>query len=150
MRRLIESWIAAADQAGSLLELLTVLDLSRHSPIGSARTIERWLDAPEAIQGARYAPVRAAFIAAARALLEYDAGERQRAIGIPTLLTVGDEDEVLPPVHTRALAAVIPNAVVAVFAGCGHQPFQEQPDRFNKLAADFLSAANIREQTVSA
>jgi pimeloyl-ACP methyl ester carboxylesterase len=33
--------------------------------------------------------------------------------------------------------------------GCGHQPFQEQPVRFNDLAAGFLAAAGARSQAVS-
>jgi hypothetical protein len=33
--------------------------------------------------------------------------------------------------------------------GCGRQPFQEQPERFNELAADFLAAAGARSREVS-
>jgi pimeloyl-ACP methyl ester carboxylesterase len=87
---------------------------------------------------------RAGFLSAAAALGHYDARDRPRHIAAPTLLTVGSADEVLPPAHTRALATLIPDAEVVVFDGCGHQPFREQPGRFNVPVTEFLAAAGAR------
>lgn len=89
-------------------------------------------------------------MAAAQALGPYDASELPRRISVPTLLTVGSADRVLPVEHTRALAALIPHATVTVLEGSGHQPFQEEPDRFNELALAFLLRAQADLELISA
>jgi pimeloyl-ACP methyl ester carboxylesterase len=150
-RVLIESWIATAHRAGTLRELLDAISLWVYPlALHADGTVEGWLDALDPVEGSAYQAVRVGFVAAARALLGYDAGERPRLITAPTLLTVGSQDQVLPPEHTRALAALIPVAAVEVFEGCGHQPFQEQPDRFNDLVADFLAGAGTGGKSVTA
>jgi pimeloyl-ACP methyl ester carboxylesterase len=149
-RALIESWVATAERAGTLRELLDAISLWVYpAALHADGTVAQWLDALDPVEGPAYKNARAGFIPAARALLDYDAGERPRLITAPTLLTVGSEDQVLARRHTCALAAVIPDATVTVFEGCGHQPFQEQPERFNELAADFLAAAGVRSRAVS-
>ncbi|MGA2010379.1 MAG: alpha/beta fold hydrolase [Solirubrobacteraceae bacterium] len=142
-RILLDSWIAAARESSSLPELLAVINLSVYpASLQAGHLIERWLDDPQPERRPSYAVVRAGFIAAAEALRDYDAGDRLRRIAAPTLLTVGSEDDVLPPRHARELAALIPDARLAVFEGCGHHPFEEEPDRFNALAAEFFARAS--------
>ncbi len=151
VRALIESWIATAHRATTLRELLDAISLWVYPPgLHADRTVARWLDALDPVSGDAYEQVRAGFLPAARALLGYDAADRPRQISAPTLLTVGSDDQVLPAAHTRVLAELIPGATVTVFEGCGHQPFQEQPERFNELAAEFFAAAGSRVRAVSA
>jgi pimeloyl-ACP methyl ester carboxylesterase len=150
-RALIESWIATAHRAGTRRELLDAISLWVYPPrLHADGTVARWLDPLAPVSGDAYEQARAGFLPAARALLGYDAADRPGQIQAPTLLTVGSEDQVLPAEHTRALAELIPDATVTVFEGCGHQPFQEQPERFNELAAEFLAAAGRRVRAVTA
>jgi pimeloyl-ACP methyl ester carboxylesterase len=150
-RALIESWIATAHRAATLRELLDAISLWVYPPdLHADGTVAQWLDALDPVSGVAYDRVRAGFLPAARALLGYDAAERPRQISAPTLLTVGSDDQVLPVAHTRTLAELIPGAGVTVFEGCGHQPFQEQPKRFNELAAEFFAAAGSRVRAVTA
>jgi 3-oxoadipate enol-lactonase len=148
---LIESWIATAHRAATLRELLDAISLWVYPPgLHADGTVSRWLDALDPVSGDAYEQVRAGFLPAARAVLGYDAADRPLQISAPTLLTVGSEDQVLPAAHTRALAELIPGATMTVFEGCGHQPFQEQPERFNELAAEFFAAGGSRVRAVTA
>ncbi len=142
-RALIESWMATAQRAGTLRELLDAISLWVYPPeLHADGTVVRWLDALDPVSGDAYERARAGFLPAARGVLRYDAADRPRLIRAPTLLTRGSQDQVLP--DTRALTELIPDAAVTVFEGCGHQPFQEQPERFNELVAEFLAAAGRR------
>jgi pimeloyl-ACP methyl ester carboxylesterase len=150
-RSLVESWIAAAEQAGSLSEVLAVIALSvTPTALDAAWMIDRRLDAVAPDEALGDAPACAAFIAAAGAALAYDAGDRLGAIVAPTLVTAGEMDEVLGLHHCRAVASAIAHADTAVFRGCGHQPFQEDPAGFNALAGEFLVAAGAAGRAVAA
>lgn len=48
----------------------------------------------------------------------------------PTLLVHGDADPLMPAGAARALAALIPGARLAWFAGCAHAPFLSRADDF--------------------
>jgi pimeloyl-ACP methyl ester carboxylesterase len=61
------------------------------------------------------------------------------AITCPTLVVVGDEDTVfLEP--SRALAATIPRASLAVIPGAGHSPQFENPDAWQSAVRGFLDS----------
>jgi pimeloyl-ACP methyl ester carboxylesterase len=94
---------------------------------------------------------RRGYAATARALRAYDAGSRPAAIDAPTLLTVGELDEVRPPAHTQALAEQIRDSRVEVIAGAGRHPFLDDPDGYGALVERFLaSAADTVEVGVAA
>jgi pimeloyl-ACP methyl ester carboxylesterase len=59
---------------------------------------------------------------------------------VPTLVVVGDEDDVMLP-GSRRLAATIPGAELDVFSPAGHHPQAEHPERFAATVAAFLEAA---------
>jgi pimeloyl-ACP methyl ester carboxylesterase len=144
-RALVQSWIATAEQPGSLSDVLAVIALSvTPTALDAAWIVDRRLDAADPGDALDDARARAAFIAAARAALAYDAQGRLAAIAAPTLLTAGEMDEVLGRHHARAVASAIPHAVLAILEGCGHQPFQEDPAAFNELVGEFLVAAGRR------
>jgi pimeloyl-ACP methyl ester carboxylesterase len=67
-----------------------------------------------------------------------DATEVVSAVRIPSLVVVGDEDELTPVDESRRIAAVIPDARLAVIPQAGHLPNLEQPDRFNAVLTRFL------------
>ena len=59
---------------------------------------------------------------------------------MPTLVTVGELDLCLPERFGRELAGQIPGATLKVIADQGHQPFQEGPEQYNALLAEFWSS----------
>ena len=89
-----------------------------HSPIGSALTFS-------GVQGRR-PPI-------------FDLEERMRALDVPTLIMTGDEDEpcIEPSVFMKRC---IPRSGLAVMPQAGHAINLEDPDLFNRIALDFLTA----------
>jgi pimeloyl-ACP methyl ester carboxylesterase len=68
----------------------------------------------------------------------YDLTAEMRALAVPTLILMGDEDW---PCHAPGLLlkGTIPGAGLAVLANSGHAINLEEPDEFNHLVADFLA-----------
>lgn len=63
--------------------------------------------------------------------------EDLRSIGAPTLVLVGDDDDV-PLEHTIELYRAIPNSELAVVPGTSHLHFMEKPSLVNRIVLDFL------------
>jgi pimeloyl-ACP methyl ester carboxylesterase len=61
-----------------------------------------------------------------------------QAIGVPTHVIVGEEDIMLPPRFSRALAQSIPGAELTVIPGGAHALHAEKPAEFNRAVLDFL------------
>ncbi|MNO04863.1 Lipase 3 precursor [compost metagenome] len=53
----------------------------------------------------------------------------------PTLVLWGERDRWIPPAHAQAFAERIPGAQLRRYAGLGHVPMEEDPQR---VAADLL------------
>lgn len=68
------------------------------------------------------------------------APEQLTAHTAPTLFVVGEHDLFFPPAMAHEVAALVPGATVVDFAGAGHSPYWEAPERFNSLLADWLAA----------
>jgi 3-oxoadipate enol-lactonase len=68
-----------------------------------------------------------------------DAERQLRGIAVPTLVIVGEEDEVTPVAEARRLAAAIPGAALATIAEAGHLSNLENPDSFNAAVAPWLA-----------
>jgi 3-oxoadipate enol-lactonase len=60
--------------------------------------------------------------------------------GLPTLVVVGDQDQVTPPAVARGLANAIPGAVLNVIPGAGHLPPIEQPLATTRVLTEFLQS----------
>lgn len=67
----------------------------------------------------------------------YDMGEQLKAITVPTLVMVGDEDEPCLDASIH-LKRMIPSAGLAVLPLTGHPLNIEEPDLYNNLLGDFL------------
>jgi pimeloyl-ACP methyl ester carboxylesterase len=61
-------------------------------------------------------------------------------ITCPTLVLVGEGDELTPPDLAREMVAGIGGATLVVIPGCGHLSTLEQPDAVNAALAQWLSA----------
>jgi 3-oxoadipate enol-lactonase len=81
----------------------------------------------------------AAYVVGARAVWLADQRERARAIGVPTLVLVGDEDVITPPALSEELAALVPGAILESIPGAGHLANLEQPAAFNAIIDRFLA-----------
>jgi pimeloyl-ACP methyl ester carboxylesterase len=56
-----------------------------------------------------------------------------------TLIIWGEFDRIIPVKHAYIAAANIPNNQLEIFPNCGHHPYLEYPDKFNRLVLDFLA-----------
>ncbi len=61
-------------------------------------------------------------------------------IDVPTLVVVGEEDEVTPPALSRALTSAIPSAAMTTIAAAGHFAPLEAPSAVSRVMAEFLEA----------
>jgi len=61
-----------------------------------------------------------------------------KAVQVPTLVLVGEQDAGTPPAMARDLAAAIPGARLEIIPGAAHLSNIEQADIFNRLLLDFL------------
>lgn len=109
--------------------------------------LERWFSRdlhsnnPEELMGWRNMLVRtpaAGYLGTAAAIRDSDMTEAAKAIAVPTLCVVGDEDGSTPPGLMRELTALIPGARLEVIEGAGHLPCIEKPDVHANLVAGFL------------
>jgi len=74
----------------------------------------------------------------ADAIRGHDTIARLGEIRVPTLLTTGAEDILVPPASSRELHARIPGAELVTIDDAGHLHFIEQMDRFNAVCLGFL------------
>ena len=57
----------------------------------------------------------------------------------PVFIIWGDKDRVLPLKHGYLAKEKLPNARLKIMEECGHIPFFEKSDEFNRLVLEFLS-----------
>jgi len=74
----------------------------------------------------------------ADAIRGHDTGARLGEIRVPTLITTGTEDILVPPVFSRDLHARIPGSALVTIEDAGHLHFIEQAERFNEVCLGFL------------
>lgn len=84
---------------------------------------------------------------AARAMADTDLRDTFARVSAPTLVLVGEHDQVTPPELSRSIAAAIPDARFALVPDAGHVSNVEQPDAFNDLVRDFLDEVHGRVTT---
>lgn len=77
------------------------------------------------------------------ALRDADLTESSRALKVPTLCLVGDQDGSTPPDLVRELAGLIPGARLEVIRDAGHLPCIEQPERTAELIRAFVNESRI-------
>jgi 3-oxoadipate enol-lactonase len=112
-------------------------------------TLERWFTAPwraahpdvvARIGGIIRATPVAGYVGCCHAIAALDFTDRLKALAIPTLVLVGDQDVGTPPAMARELVAAIPGSRLEVIAGAAHLSNIEQATTFNRLLTEFLSA----------
>jgi proline iminopeptidase len=71
-------------------------------------------------------------------LIEWDRTDRLGEIAVPTLITVGEFDEVHPSC-ARTLHRGIAGSQLEIFAGCGHAAHLEDHERFKRVVLEFFN-----------
>jgi pimeloyl-ACP methyl ester carboxylesterase len=61
------------------------------------------------------------------------------AISVPTLVLVGDSDQLTPRHLAEEMAAAIPNARLVVVPECGHASTLEQPEAVNRALIEWIT-----------
>ena len=61
-----------------------------------------------------------------------------RAVAVPALVVVGEEDELSPPGDAAAMAAALPGATLVTVPAAGHLSAMEAPEEFNTALRGFL------------
>lgn len=73
-----------------------------------------------------------------------DQRDRVAVIAVPTLVIVGDEDNVTPPQLSRELHAAISGSRLEVLAGAGHIANLDSADAFNTAVETFIDEVERR------
>jgi pimeloyl-ACP methyl ester carboxylesterase len=81
---------------------------------------------------------------AAEAMAETDHTPLLGRVSAPTLVLVGDQDQVTGPAESRRLADGIPGARLEIIESAGHAANQERPGAFNAAIAGFFAAVDGR------
>ena len=68
-------------------------------------------------------------------LIDFDLSESLEAVGVPTLIAVGDRDRLTPPAAARHMADRIPGSRLVVLEGAGHCAFLEAHEVVNAQIA---------------
>ena len=87
----------------------------------------------------------AAYRIGAAAVWLADQRDRAEAIGVPTLILVGEEDGITPPALSEELADLIPGSRLERIAAAGHLANAEQPEAFNPAVESFLSEQRLTD-----
>jgi pimeloyl-ACP methyl ester carboxylesterase len=135
LHEVFRSWMWTARKADSVRDFLVAVNLWCFAPrIWNEGIMDGWLDEAAA---SPYQQSVEAFCWSTEALLSHDTADRIGAITVPTLVTVGELDLVLPPRFSSQIAERIAGARLVVVPEAGHQPFQEFPDDYNRLLGEF-------------
>ncbi len=77
----------------------------------------------------------------------HDADEARR-LTMPTMLIVGDHDQLFAPSAIRAVADLLPDARVVEIVGAGHSPYFEKPHHWNYAVDNFLGWLDDRHDNL--
>ena len=79
------------------------------------------------------------FLRQGDAVRDHDTLDRLPGLACPTLVSVAEDDVLVPPRFARQVAAAAPRAELRVIEGAGHAYFWERADAFNTMCLDFLA-----------
>jgi pimeloyl-ACP methyl ester carboxylesterase len=75
--------------------------------------------------------------------LRRDSSESLRAVSVPTLVIVGAEDALTPPIEASAINMAVAGSYVAMMPGAGHMSSLEAPEAFTTALRVFLGNNGI-------
>ena len=139
----------------ALFEQMEAAEEAEDWPLVASVDVRLWVDGPLQAEGRaaasvrervyamsmnNYQPVR---VSGQAQPLDPPAAGRLGALGVPTLVIVGDLDTSATQQMAKALAAGIGGAQQTVISGAAHLPNMERPEEFNALVLDFLTAKGL-------
>jgi pimeloyl-ACP methyl ester carboxylesterase len=80
-----------------------------------------------------------------RGLFANPLGPRAEQVHVPTLVVSGQFDSLVPPAHSRRIAATISGAQYVEISGALHNPMDERPLAFERSLLQFLQATDTRQ-----
>jgi pimeloyl-ACP methyl ester carboxylesterase len=83
---------------------------------------------------------RTGFLRTVRGTMEHRVRDLLPRLPHPTLLVVGQDDQIVNPEETMQAARRLPNGKLVVLAGCGHAPQIEMAGKINRMVREFLTA----------
>jgi 3-oxoadipate enol-lactonase len=86
----------------------------------------------------------AGFIGSVQAIMGFDVSQRLHEIHCPTLVMCGEQDQALPPSHSRAIHDGIAGSVLKLIPDAAHISNIEQAEAFNAALLDFLQPQLMR------
>jgi len=124
-------------------EALRFMEAQPMRDIAAARTTTAFSDGVDPLMRSHFIEQvaltdRDAYLRAARAVFDFDAGARLGEIAAPTLVVVGTADRTFPQDAMRDLAGRIGGARLACLDGAGHLSNLERPREFNQAVLEFL------------
>ncbi len=97
--------------------------------------------------------LRRSFIATIRAVID-PRGQSVTALDrlplarrLPVMVVWGKRDQMIPPHHALSVAQALPHARLEVFDDAGHYPHENDPERFAKAVAAFVSETKPARMT---
>jgi pimeloyl-ACP methyl ester carboxylesterase len=132
----LDRGLTPADIAPGLVDLL----VASTAPQAVRRQVQA------SVAGLRTGPYRQALAA----IVTTDFRRVLPGIGVPTLVIVGDEDRVTPPVNSEELAGAIPGAELVTIPGAGHLSNLDQPETFEAALRPFLTRHADRASALAA
>ncbi|HMF24349.1 MAG TPA: alpha/beta fold hydrolase [Pseudolabrys sp.] len=125
--------MAQAGKLGDVVDTLTPRFLHRNRQ--NDESLKRVIQDMAAETGAE------AFVRQQKAIMSRtDSRPLLATIRCPTLVMVGDSDELTPPDLAKEICAGISGARLVVVPGCGHLSTIERPDAVNAALAEWLSS----------
>jgi pimeloyl-ACP methyl ester carboxylesterase len=91
--------------------------------------VEKWIELNHKSELGRGARQKLAHVVTPRKL---------ETLRVPALLMTGAADLATPPSVMRMIAKHVPDNEFVIVAECGHSPYWEQPEFFNRTVLDFL------------
>lgn len=86
---------------------------------------------------------RFSYAHASVALSEFDMSDELAQVSVPLLALAGDQDQVSPPEHARAVAAAVQDGQTAVLENVGHQGPTEAPQDTARILHAFFSGQRV-------
>jgi non-heme chloroperoxidase len=74
---------------------------------------------------------------------QLDNKELMQSLTIPTLIVQGNDDRLVLPTYADHIARHIRHAKRVDYPKCGHAPFAEMPERFNRDVTEFMHAVHL-------
>jgi pimeloyl-ACP methyl ester carboxylesterase len=125
---------------------------ARATPEEWLRTVALWLFAPRTYNerpdfiemviqtglGNPHPFTLTGFLRQGDAVRGHDALDRLPTLRCPTLVSVAEDDILVPPRFAREVAAAIPKAELRLIDNAAHAYFWERPDLFTTMCLNFL------------